>query len=162
MIILGLDLGSTVGWCLHDTERPGETTYSHLDYSKLPRAERVVRFSGWLYRAIASDRPDRLAWEEVPGGQGSSTWVIQRQEGCCLHLCEQAVIPSLWVHQATLKSWAVGKGKGKVGKLEMRVAAEVWLQDWGCRPRAEAPNEHEADAILVTAWAIATCKMVGA
>lgn len=169
MIWLGLDLGSRMGWCIHNTTTK-KTHWGREDWSKLPRVARVASFGAWLehmlWKSIAEPvfpLPSAVAFEEVPGGMGSSTWVIQRQEGALITLCEKAEVPYVGVHNAELKRWAAGKGKAK--KWEMREAAERWLikkatERW---PEKEAYaalvppklDEHEADAVLVCAWAAA-------
>jgi len=144
MNILGLDLGSKMGWCLLWSD--GRVDFGEEDWLKLPRRERLMKFGEWLTDKLPL--VDAVVFEEVQTSFGSGSWVIFRQEGILTFLCRAK--PFFGVNPSTLKGFAVPGKKGT--KAAMTEAAKKWLTEKG----VDVPDltDNEADAVCVVAWAV--------
>ena len=142
MNILGLDLGSKMGWCL--LWKDGKVEWGENDWLELDRRERLMAFGEWLKDKLPLI--DAVAFEEVQTSFGSGSWVIFRQEGILTYICRD--IPFFGVNPMTLKAFVC---KGKRGtKAAMTAAAQAWLSDRGIEAEL---TDNEADAIMVAVWA---------
>ena len=146
--ILALDLGTTTGWALRDSD--GHIT-SGSESFRPQRFEgggmRFLRFKRWLTEIKQScDGINYLHFEEVR--RHVSTYAAHAYGGFLATLtawCEHHQIPYQGVPVGTIKKHATGKGNA--GKADVITAI---------RARGHNPvDDNEADALALLNWAIA-------
>ena len=165
MKILAIDPGTHCGWCTNAT---GRLEWGEQDFS-LRRGEspgmRYIAFRKWL---LCMPRTDLVVFERPHMRGGAATDLLvgfsTRIEG----VCAEYGIEHAAVHSATLKKFALGRGRGD--KKEMIAAAVKRLgfspkvgtgldgrAHWIGEPceRAGAPifTDKEADALWLYWWA---------
>ena len=119
-VVLGLDLGSSFGWCIV-TE--GEITESGW-YPTTIKGEgggmHLLRFKTYLTSIINEYKPGAVFYETVPFQKGRGREIILRQTGILeLELTDRG-LPYGAVHVSTLKKFATGSGRAS--KDQMRAA----------------------------------------
>lgn len=142
MNILGLDLGSKMGWCLLSEKG---ISWGEENWLKLPRDERVIRFGEFLQDKLPL--VDVVCFEEVQTSFGAGSWVIFRQEGVLRYVARD--LPFFGVNPSTLKSFAVPGRKGT--KALMMDAAKIFLRNRGIDAEL---RDNEADALCLCFWAL--------
>ena len=145
--ILALDLGTTTGWALRDSD--GSIT-SGAESFRPQRFEgggmRFLRFKRWLTEIKQScGGIDALHFEEVR--RHVSTDAAHAYGGFLATLtawCEHHQIPYQGVPVGTIKKHATGRGNASKGEMIASV-----------RARGHTPvDDNEADALALLHWAI--------
>lgn len=162
MIILGLDCSTKTGWCLL---RDGIVVESGtMDFSKQRGEsngimfikfrrflssisgshEKVYGFSSWSNPEM---KIDLAVYEQAHHRGGAATEICVGMTTRVQEWAESQRIEYVPVHSATLKKFALGKGRGD--KSEMIKAAQRFVS----RPPID---DNEADAILLAIFAWST------
>lgn len=139
MIVLGLDLGTRMGWAVLDGERRIDSGTSDLSLSEWEgvgmRAFRARRRMLWL---LGTFHPEMVAIERVRRHKGTEAGhVYGGLRDVVTECCEGAGVPYTFVEVAAVKQAATGKGNA--GKPAMLAAAR---ERWG-----EVGDDNEADAL---------------
>ncbi len=147
--LLALDLGTTTGWALQDSE--GQITYGYSTF-RPQRFEgggmRFLRFKRWLteLKAVAA-HIDVLYFEEVRRHVGvDAAHVYGGLMATLTAWCEHHQIPYQGVPVGTIKKHATGRGNaGKEEVIATMIAKGHPVKD-----------DNEADALALLYWAIET------
>jgi len=153
MNILAIDPGSLCGFASslkHGIN--GIIESGVIDFS-LKRGEsrgmRYVRFRAWLKEIIDLTKPDLIIYEMAHHRGGFATEVMIGMTTRIMETCEEMGVEYTSIHSATLKKFAIGKGKAL--KEQMLLLAR---KKWGDL----IEDDNEADARWMLEWA---CKEYG-
>ncbi len=143
MNILAIDPGSQCGWALLDD---GMTESGVQDFT-CKRGESpgmvFVRFNAWLKKMIARHLPGVIVYEMPHHRGGAATQILYGMVTRIQERCDLNNIQYTAIHSATLKKYAVGKGKAK--KEEMTREARIkWAKPY--------IDHNEADALWMLEW----------
>lgn len=148
MIILALDLGTTIGWAIgSDVKHIVSGTMSFKNGRYEGGGMRYLRFQQWLNEMKQLQSFDQVAYEEVR--RHMSTDAAHVYGGFLSTLtseCEKWEVPYSGIPVGTIKKFATGKGNAS--KEDMIAAAKAW----GHNPI----DDNEGDAI-----AILRCRLEG-
>jgi len=158
--ILAIDPGTHLGWA---TDLSGRLEWGEQDFS-LQRGDspgmRFHRFNAWLREICKPCRVDIIIYEMPHMRGGAATNVLVGMTSRIEEFCAipHQAVPTQYtgVHSATLKKFALGKGRGD--KAAMIAAAVKRIGQNGHAAGAGPPvlSEHEADAL----WLYFYCKEV--
>lgn len=150
--ILALDLATATGWAARDA---GGRVTSGVQRFDLGRGEspgmRFLRFRRWVRELLELTGAKVVAFEQpIAGARGFRMGIAIELSGVLSAEAAELGVETTTVAPATLKKHATGKGNAK--KAEMILAALTrWPDHFDGRP---APEQDEADALCVLAWAI--------
>jgi Holliday junction resolvasome RuvABC endonuclease subunit len=150
VVILGLDLGTTVGWALRrDKRRVGNMTVDVNEWVSdtwdLREAGSEVGVRMRAFRELLREAlklADAVAYEDVSFAVGQGGKIIGYQTGILLAECAGRELLCADVGVPALKKFSTGNGRAT--KPDMIVAA----RKFGGEPK----DDNEADAILVAEW----------
>lgn len=139
--ILGIDLGTTLGHAVVDTEpwvRIEDSGFLDLSGGEARRFDRALVH---LSDLVATHRPDLVAYEEVQHLQKgvAAASVYWGMRAVLLLVCLRSGTPLEGYHLAKIKQRATGKGNAD--KAEMVTAARSWVNN--------CEDHNEADALFV-------------
>lgn len=150
--ILALDLATATGWAVRDAA--GRVT-SGVQQFTLGRGDspgiRFLRFRRWVREMIQLSDAKVVAFEQpIAGARGFRMGIAIELSGILSAEAAELGAETTTVPPATLKKHATGKGNAK--KPAMIAAA---VARWpGLFAGREAPEQDEADALCVLAWAL--------
>jgi hypothetical protein len=135
--VIGLDVGTTTGWCYMHVSRDGtlRSSSGQLKFSGT-EGEKLTAFDEWLFQARGwNGSVDLAVFEDIAFNRGRSGFLLNGLTAVLMVAAERFKIPYVGVHTSKLKKYAV---KGDASKEEMVAAA--------LRSSGREMSKDEADA----------------